>query len=221
MAIGRLDRDSEGLLLLTTDGKVSYEVLSSKYEKEYYVQVDGIITKEAIKQLKKGVEIGFEGKKYITKFCKASLIEDPKHLPKLPKDKPRYLMGVGTPINLLENIALGVDMFDCVIPTRHARNGYLYTSQGEVKIRNSKYKEDLGPLDDSCSCYTCKNFTRSYLHHLDRTKEMLGSTLNTIHNLHFYQNLMRDLRAAIETGTLQPFLKEYRTTWNITKEPNI
>lgn len=112
-------------------------------------------------------------------------------------------------------------MFDCVIPTRHARNGYLYTSHGEVKIRNSKYKEDLGPLDDSCPCYTCKNFTRSYLHHLDRTKEMLGSTLNTIHNLHFYQNLMRDLRAAIETGTLQPFLKEYRTTWNITKEPNI
>jgi queuine tRNA-ribosyltransferase len=130
-------------------------------------------------------------------------------------------MGVGTPLDIAEAVGQGVDMFDCVIPTRHARNGYLYTSQGEVKIRNSKYKEDLGPLDDSCSCYTCKNFTRSYLHHLDRTKEMLGSTLNTIHNLHFYQNLMRDLRAAIETGTLQPFLKEYRTTWNITKEPNI
>ena len=130
-------------------------------------------------------------------------------------------MGVGTPLDIAEAVGQGVDMFDCVIPTRHARNGYLYTSQGEVKIRNSKYKEDLGPLDDSCPCYTCKNFTRSYLHHLDRTKEMLGSTLNTIHNLHFYQNLMRDLRAAIETGTLQPFLKEYRTTWNITKEPNI
>ena len=171
------------------------------------------------------VEIGFEGYAIgglSVGESKSELREIVDYIaPKMPSEYPRYLMGVGTPLDIAEAVGQGVDMFDCVIPTRHARNGYLYTSQGEVKIRNSKYKEDLGPLDDSCSCYTCKNFTRSYLHHLDRTKEMLGSTLNTIHNLHFYQNLMRDLRAAIETGTLQPFLKEYRTTWNITKEPNI
>ena len=141
--------------------------------------------------------------------------------PKMPISAPRYLMGVGTPLDIANAVEQGVDMFDCVIPTRHARNGYLYTSTGEVKIRNSKHKNDFNPLDDSCCCYTCSNFTKSYLHHLDKTKEILGSTLNTIHNLHFYQKLMRDLRLAIETGTLQPFLNEFRSTWKNSKDPNI
>jgi len=141
--------------------------------------------------------------------------------PKMPISAPRYLMGVGTPLDIANAVEQGVDMFDCVIPTRHARNGYLYTSRGEIKIRNSKHKNDFDPLDDSCSCYTCSNFTKSYLHHLDKTKEILGSTLNTIHNLHFYQKLMRDLRLAIETGTLQTFLNEFRSTWKISKDPNI
>ncbi|MDG2456059.1 MAG: tRNA guanosine(34) transglycosylase Tgt [SAR86 cluster bacterium] len=141
--------------------------------------------------------------------------------PKMPVSAPRYLMGVGTPLDIANAVEQGVDMFDCVIPTRHARNGYLYTSIGEIKIRNSKYKNDYNPLDNDCNCYTCSNFTKSYLHHLDKTKEILGSTLNTIHNLHFYQNLMRDLRLAIETGTLQTFLNEFRSTWKNSKDPNI
>ncbi len=141
--------------------------------------------------------------------------------PKMPITAPRYLMGVGTPLDIANAVEQGVDMFDCVIPTRHARNGYLYTSTGEVKIRNSKHKNDFNPLDGSCSCYTCSNFTKSYLHHLDKTKEILGSTLNTIHNLHFYQKLMRNLRLAIETGTLQVFLSEFRSTWKNSKDPNI
>ena len=141
--------------------------------------------------------------------------------PKMPISAPRYLMGVGTPLDIANAVEQGVDMFDCVIPTRHARNGYLYTSRGEIKIRNSKYKNDFDPLDASCSCYTCSNFTKSYLNHLDKTKEILGSTLNTIHNLHFYQKLMRDLRLAIETGTLQTFLNEFRPTWKNSKDPNI
>ena len=142
-------------------------------------------------------------------------------VPKMPEDKPRYLMGVGTPLDIVRAVQLGVDMFDCVIPTRHARNGYLYTSKGVVKIRNSENKDDLAPIDDNCSCYTCTNFSRSYLHHLDKTKEMLGSTLNTIHNLHYYLNLMRNLRLSIEQGTLQTFIKEIENTWNINNNPNI
>jgi queuine tRNA-ribosyltransferase len=141
--------------------------------------------------------------------------------PKMPEDKPRYLMGVGTPLDIVKAVQLGVDMFDCVIPTRHARNGYLYTSKGIVKIRNSENKNNLEPLDENCSCYTCSNFSRSYLHHLDKTKEMLGSTLQTIHNLHYYLSLMRNLRLSIETGTLQTFIKEFEGTWNNIDNPNI
>ena len=141
--------------------------------------------------------------------------------PKMPEDKPRYLMGVGTPLDIVKAVQLGVDMFDCVIPTRHARNGYLYTSKGIVKIRNSENKNNLEPLDENCSCYTCSNFSRSYLHHLDKTKEMLGSTLQTIHNLHYYLSLMRNLRLSIETGTLQTFIKEFEDTWNNIDNPNI
>ena len=141
--------------------------------------------------------------------------------PLMPDDKPRYLMGVGTPIDIIRAVESGIDMFDCVIPTRHARNGYLYTSEGVVKIRNSIHKNSLEKLDKNCDCYTCRNFSRSYLHHLDKTKEMLGSTLQTIHNLYFYLNLMKGLRVSIETGTLQTFIKEFEETWKISKEPNI
>tara|TARA_A100001234_G_scaffold208857_1_gene207228 strand:+ start:818 stop:1942 length:1125 start_codon:yes stop_codon:yes gene_type:complete len=145
-----------------------------------------------------------------------------KHIaPKMPENKPRYLMGVGTPLDIVKSVESGIDMFDCVIPTRHARNGYLYTSKGVIKIRNSQHRESLKPLDDSCDCYTCKNFSRSYLHHLDKTKEMLGSTLQTIHNLTFYINLMRNLRVSIETGTLQSFIREFELTWNNSDNPNI
>jgi queuine tRNA-ribosyltransferase len=114
-------------------------------------------------------------------------------------------MGVGTPEDLVEGVSRGIDMFDCVMPTRNARNGYLFTSGGLVKLRNSRNRDDLSPLDRSCDCYTCKNFSRSYLYHLDKCREMLGAQLNTIHNLHYYQSLMSGLRQAIETGTLAAF----------------
>ena len=123
----------------------------------------------------------------------------------LPENKPRYLMGVGTPINILENIALGVDMFDCVMPTRNARNGMLFTSHGDVKLKNSKYKDDLSPIDSNCQCYTCQNFTKSYLHHLYKIGEMLVSRLNTIHNLHFYKNMMNEARQAIKNQEFKSF----------------
>jgi len=129
--------------------------------------------------------------------------------PKMPEDKPRYLMGVGRPEDLVEAVRRGVDMFDCVMPTRNARNGYLFTSTGIVKIRNARHRHDTAPLDDRCDCYTCKNFSRSYLHHLDKCGEMLGSQLNTIHNLRFYQNLMAGLRGAIEAGTLSDFVTDF------------
>ena len=118
----------------------------------------------------------------------------------LPKDKPRYLMGVGTPANLLEGISRGVDMFDCVMPTRNARNGWLFTRFGDIKIKNAKHKHDTRPLDESCTCYACQNFSRAYLHHLHRAGEILGAQLNTIHNLHFYQTIMAEMREAIEQG---------------------
>ncbi|MFC1589211.1 tRNA guanosine(34) transglycosylase Tgt [Pseudomonadota bacterium] len=129
--------------------------------------------------------------------------------PYLPEDKPRYLMGVGTPSDIIESVRRGIDMFDCVIPTRHARTGFLYTHEGIVKIRNSKYTDDTRPLDEHCSCYTCKNYSRSYLRHLDKCGEILGIRLNTIHNLHFYQDLMRDIRLAIESDRFEEFAEEF------------
>jgi len=128
---------------------------------------------------------------------------------RLPQDKPHYLMGVGRPEDLVEAVSRGIDMFDCVMPTRNARNGHLFTHQGVIKIRNSRYKTDTGPLDPLCDCYTCKNYSRSYLNHLDRTGEMLGPRLNTIHNLHYYQTLMAGLRDAISSGTLEQFTREF------------
>ncbi|WP_370279003.1 tRNA guanosine(34) transglycosylase Tgt [Pontibacterium sp.] len=128
---------------------------------------------------------------------------------KMPEDKPRYLMGVGKPEDIVEAVRRGVDMFDCVMPTRNARNGFLFTTTGIVKIRNSSNKTDTRPLDETCDCYTCQNFSRSYLHHLDKCKEILGSQLNTIHNLHYYQVLMAGLREAIEQGKLSDFVDEF------------
>ncbi len=125
--------------------------------------------------------------------------------PILPADKPRYLMGVGTPADLLEGVRRGVDMFDCVMPTRNARNGFLFTSRGQLKLRNARHRSSTLPVDEDCSCYTCQNFSRGYLHHLDKCKEILGSQLNTIHNLHFYQQHMAAIRRAIETQTLDDF----------------
>ena len=127
----------------------------------------------------------------------------------MPTDKPRYLMGVGTPLDLVEGVAMGVDMFDCVMPSRNARNGYLFTSEGVVKIRNAKYKLDTGPLDPNCSCNTCKNYSRSYLHHLQKTNEILGSRLNTFHNLFYYQDLMRSIREALKSNTFDVFRENF------------
>ncbi|MFZ5502561.1 MAG: tRNA guanosine(34) transglycosylase Tgt [Pseudomonadota bacterium] len=130
--------------------------------------------------------------------------------PQLPQDKPRYLMGVGTPEDLVAAVAQGVDMFDCVMPTRNARNGHLFTRFGDVRIKNAQYRTDLKPLDECCRCYTCQNFTRSYLHHLFRIGEILGARLNTIHNLHYYQALMQDMRAAIEADTFPDFVSGFK-----------
>lgn len=124
-------------------------------------------------------------------------------VPALPADRPRYLMGVGRPEDIVAAVLRGIDLFDCVIPTRHARNGHLFTRGGVINIRNSVYHSDLAPVDEGCSCYTCSNYTRSYLRHLDRCNEILGSRLNTIHNLHFYLGLMRELRAALAAGRLE------------------
>ena len=159
------------------------------------------------------VEIGFDG------YAIGGLsVGEPKedmlrildHLStRLPVDKPHYLMGVGRPEDLVEAVARGIDMFDCVMPTRNARNGHLFVHHGVIKIRNSRYKTDTGPLDSKCDCYTCRNYTRAYLHHLDRTGEMLGPRLNTIHNLHYYQTLMSGLRDAIAGGILTQFTKDF------------
>jgi len=124
----------------------------------------------------------------------------------LPADKPRYLMGVGTPQDLVQAVLRGIDMFDCVMPTRNARNGHLFTSQGVVRIRNSEYKLDTSPLDPACDCYTCQNFSKSYLHHLDHCKEILAPRLNTIHNLRYYQRVMQDIRKAIEDKVLDEYV---------------
>ncbi len=129
--------------------------------------------------------------------------------PYMPQHKPRYLMGVGTPSDLIEGVLRGIDMFDCVMPTRNARNGHLFTNQGVVRIRNSQYKNDNRPLDADCACYTCSHYSRAYLHHLDRLRETLGARLQTIHNLHYYQSLMLGLRTAIERGKLADFVTEY------------
>ena len=158
-------------------------------------------------------DIGFDG------YAIGGLsVGEPKHemikilnhtADQMPAHKPRYLMGVGKPEDLVEGVRSGIDMFDCVMPTRNARNGHLFVQSGVVKIRNAKYKDDVTPLDAECDCYTCKNYTRSYLHHLDRCNEILGARLNTIHNLRHYQILMQGLRDAIAAGKLDAFVADF------------
>ena len=130
--------------------------------------------------------------------------------PRLPADKPRYLMGVGTPEDIVEAVAAGIDMFDCVLPTRNARNGWLFTRFGDVKIRNARYRNDTQALDGTCPCYTCAHFSRAYLHHLQKVNEILGARLNTLHNLHYYQTLMRELRGAIAERKLADIIGGFR-----------
>jgi queuine tRNA-ribosyltransferase len=130
--------------------------------------------------------------------------------PRLPEDRPRYLMGVGTPEDILDAVAAGVDMFDCVLPTRNARNGWLFTRSGDIKLRNARYRDDTRPLDDGCACHTCRHFTRAYLHHLQRVNEILGARLNTLHNLHFYLDMMAGLREAIAQGRHEEWSAAFR-----------
>lgn len=129
--------------------------------------------------------------------------------PDMPEQQPRYLMGVGTPVDIIEAVRRGVDMFDCVMPTRNARNGHLFVRQGEIRIRNARYERDTRPLDEACGCYTCQHYSRAYLKHLDRSKEMLGARLNTIHNLYYYQALMKGIREALDEGNFTAFVKEF------------
>jgi queuine tRNA-ribosyltransferase len=128
---------------------------------------------------------------------------------RLPQDHPRYLMGVGTPEDIVQAVSRGIDMFDCVMPTRNARNGHLFTHEGVVRIRNKCHEKDDSPLDPHCDCYTCRNYSRSYLRHLQRCNEILGARLNTIHNLYYYQKLMRDIRSAIEEQRFGSFVKAF------------
>ena len=129
--------------------------------------------------------------------------------PRLPQDRPRYLMGVGTPEDIVAGVASGIDMFDCVMPTRNARNGWLFTRHGDIKIRNARHRQDTGPLDPTCTCLTCRNFSRSYLHHLQRTNEILGARLNTLHNLHYYLTLTAELRQAITEDALPAYVQAF------------
>jgi queuine tRNA-ribosyltransferase len=151
---------------------------------------------------------------------KAQMIRVLDYLPpQMPSAKPRYLMGVGTPEDLVEGVRRGVDMFDCVMPTRNARNGHLFVDTGVLRIRNAVHRYDDSPLDSGCDCYTCKHFSRAYLHHLDKCGEMLGSMLNTIHNLRHYQRLMAGLREAIQQGTLAAFVDAFYTRRGLPTPP--
>ncbi|MBT8085041.1 MAG: tRNA guanosine(34) transglycosylase Tgt [Woeseia sp.] len=139
-------------------------------------------------------------------------------LPLMPRDKPRYLMGVGTPVDIAEAVLRGIDMFDCVIPTRHARNGHLFTSKGVLRIRNARHADDTGPLDADCDCYTCRHYSRSYLRHLEKCGEMLGPRLGTLHNLHYYQRLMTELRASIRDETLPQYVASLKARYTAQHE---
>ncbi len=168
------------------------------------------LRKQSAQQL---MEIGFDG------YAVGGLaVGEPKDerdamldvtVAELPEDKPRYLMGVGKPEDIVEGVRRGIDMFDCVIPTRNARNGFLFTRYGTLKIRNAKHQHDTSPVDDQCGCYTCTNYSRSYLRHLDKCGEILGARLNTIHNLYYYQELMQGIRKSLDEGTFEEFVTEF------------
>jgi len=159
------------------------------------------------------MEIGFDG--YAIGGLSVGEPEEERlkvldHLaPELPVERPRYLMGVGRPEDIVEAVRRGVDMFDCVLPTRNARNGHLFTSFGTVRLRNARYARDTGPIEEGCDCYTCRHYSRAYLKHLDRCNEILGARLNTIHNLHYYQRLMRELRQALDEDRLDAYVAEF------------
>jgi queuine tRNA-ribosyltransferase len=166
-----------------------------------------------VESVRRLVEIGFDG--YAVGGLAVGEPADERNAvlaaldPHLPRERPRYLMGVGTPTDLVQAVARGIDMFDCVMPTRNARNGHLFTSQGVIKVRNACHQSDTGPLDPACACYTCRNYSRAYLRHLDRCNEILGARLNTIHNLHYYLHLMARIRAALEQGRYARFAAEF------------
>ena len=161
------------------------------------------------------VDIGFDG--YAIGGLsvgepKADMLRILDHVgPRLPADRPRYLMGVGTPEDLVDGVRRGIDLFDCVMPTRNARNGWLFTRFGDLKLRNARYKDDPRPIDESCGCPTCRRYSRAYLHHLARVGEILGARLNTLHNLHYYQQLMAGMRDAIVAGSLDAFVRTFET----------
>jgi queuine tRNA-ribosyltransferase len=163
----------------------------------------GVYSELRARSVEQLVEIGFDGYA-IGGLAVGEPKEDRRRIletTRLPEDRPRYLMGMGTPEDLIEAVAAGIDLFDCVLPTRNARNGWLFTRHGDLKIRNARHRDDTRPLDEQCACYTCRHFTRAYLYHLQKANEILGARLNTLHNLHYYQELMQTLRAAIEAST--------------------
>ena len=203
----------KSMLLSLRWAKRSHEEHGDSLSALFGIVQGGMYADLRLRSLAGLTEIGFDG------YAIGGLsVGEPKHLmikvlddlaEHMPADKPRYLMGVGKPEDLVEGVLRGVDMFDCVMPTRNARNGHLFTSEGVVKIRNSQYRYDTGPLDPECDCYTCQNYSRAYLHHLYRSREILSARLNSWHNLHYYQTLMQGLRNAIEKGTLQAFVKQF------------
>tara|TARA_B100000575_G_scaffold293655_1_gene305781 strand:- start:1578 stop:2684 length:1107 start_codon:yes stop_codon:yes gene_type:complete len=199
-------------------GKSSKEAITQSKSNLFGIIQGGVYDDLRDKSLSGLLDIGFDG--YAigglsvgeTSEERNSVLDNIAH--KMPVDKPRYLMGVGTPEDIVEAVLRGVDMFDCVIPTRNARTGFLYTKNGILKLRNSRYKDDMKPIDESCSCYTCLNFSRSYLRHLDSCKEILGLRLNTIHNLHYYQELMEELRSSIKFNKLDDFVRGFYNSQN-------
>ena len=201
------------------------DIFSSEKSGLFGIIQGGVFKDLREESLEKLTSIGFEGYA-IGGLSVGETVEEMFQIvdfisPIMPKNQPRYLMGVGTPMDILRSVLSGIDMFDCVIPTRHARNGYLYTSEGVVKLRNAHNRDSLEPLDSNCTCYTCKNFTKSYLFHLDKTKEVLGSTLNTIHNVHFYLNLMKEIRNSIKQDKFEAFVDKCRDTWDNSEYPHI
>jgi len=199
-------------------GKKSKDAITQSKSNLFGIIQGGVYDDLRDKSLSGLLDIGFDG--YAigglsvgeTSKERNAVLDNIAH--KMPIDKPRYLMGVGTPEDIVEAVLRGVDMFDCVIPTRNARTGFLYTKKGILRLRNSRYKDDTRPIDDDCSCYTCRNFSRSYLRHLDACKEILGLRLNTIHNLYYYQTLMEELRNSINLNKVEDFVREFYNSQN-------
>ena len=194
-------------------GKQSKESITKEKSNLFGIVQGGVYDDLRDKSLAGLVDIGFDG--YAIGGLSVgesaeernAVLDNIAH--KMPSDKARYLMGVGTPEDIVEAVKRGVDMFDCVIPTRNARTGFLYTKNGILKLRNARYKDDMRPIDEDCKCYTCRNFTRSYLKHLDNCKEILGLRLNTIHNLYYYHDLMVKIRQSIQENKFDDFVKEF------------